>query len=85
MSGLREALIVAHDFVLPYFLGQDWTPITSALRAGNFFVTTGEIFAGELPTIEARFEDEHDLATLLALVAGLLPLALALLPLPLPL
>jgi pyruvate,orthophosphate dikinase len=27
--------------------------------------TTGEIFAGELPTIEARFEDEHDLATLL--------------------
>ena len=28
--------------------------------------TTGEIFAGELPTIEARFEDEHDLATLLS-------------------
>ena len=27
--------------------------------------TTGEIFAGELPTIEAQFEDEHDLATLL--------------------
>ena len=27
--------------------------------------TTGEIFEGELPTIEARFEDEHDLATLL--------------------
>jgi pyruvate,orthophosphate dikinase len=27
--------------------------------------TTGEIYAGELPTIEARFEDEHDLATLL--------------------
>jgi pyruvate,orthophosphate dikinase len=27
--------------------------------------TTGEIFAGELPTIEARYEDEHDLATLL--------------------
>jgi pyruvate, orthophosphate dikinase len=27
--------------------------------------TTGEIVAGELPTIEARFEDEHDLATLL--------------------
>ncbi|MEP6469216.1 MAG: putative PEP-binding protein, partial [Chloroflexota bacterium] len=27
---------------------------------------TGEIFAGELPTIEARFEDEHDLATLLS-------------------
>jgi pyruvate,orthophosphate dikinase len=28
--------------------------------------TTGEIYAGELPTIEARFEDEHDLATLLS-------------------
>jgi pyruvate,orthophosphate dikinase len=28
--------------------------------------TTGEIFSGELPTIEARFEDEHDLATLLS-------------------
>jgi pyruvate,orthophosphate dikinase len=27
--------------------------------------TTGEIFAGELPTIAARFEDEKDLATLL--------------------
>jgi pyruvate,orthophosphate dikinase len=27
--------------------------------------TTGEIYAGELPTIEARYEDEHDLATLL--------------------
>jgi pyruvate,orthophosphate dikinase len=27
--------------------------------------TTGEIYAGELPTIEARFEDEHDLAILL--------------------
>jgi pyruvate,orthophosphate dikinase len=27
--------------------------------------TTGEFFAGELPTIESRFEDEHDLATLL--------------------
>ena len=27
--------------------------------------TTGEVFAGELPTIEPRFEDEHDLATLL--------------------
>ena len=27
--------------------------------------TTGEIFAGELPTIEAHFEDDHDLATLL--------------------
>ena len=27
--------------------------------------TTGEVFAGELPTIEPTFEDEHDLATLL--------------------
>src|SRR4029453_8685061 len=45
------------------------------MRAGSMTVkegdvisidgTTGEIYEGELPTIEARFEDEHDLATLL--------------------
>jgi len=45
------------------------------VRAGNVTVaegdmlsidgTTGEIYAGELPTIEARFEDERELAVLL--------------------
>ena len=34
-------------------------------KLGVQAATTGEIYAGELPTIEARFEDEHDLATLL--------------------
>jgi pyruvate,orthophosphate dikinase len=40
----------------------------STVREGEMISidgTTGEIYAGELPTIEARFEDEHDLATLL--------------------
>jgi pyruvate,orthophosphate dikinase len=32
--------------------------------------TSGEVYAGELPTIEARFEDEHDLATLLGWADG---------------
>jgi pyruvate,orthophosphate dikinase len=32
--------------------------------------TTGEIYAGALPTIEARFEDEKDLATLLGWADG---------------
>src|SRR5438876_4618088 len=31
----------------------------------SFNATTGEIDAGELPTIEARFEDERELAVLL--------------------
>jgi pyruvate,orthophosphate dikinase len=40
----------------------------STVREGEMISidgTTGEIYAGELPTIEARYEDEHDLATLL--------------------
>jgi pyruvate, orthophosphate dikinase len=73
-----HAAVVARSMGLPCVAGAealriDYTERT--MRAGDVTVregemisidgTTGEIYAGELPTIEARFEDEHDLATLL--------------------
>jgi pyruvate,orthophosphate dikinase len=74
-----HAAVVARSMGLPCVAGAESLRIDYAkreMRAGNVTVregdmisidgTTGEIFAGELPTIEARFEDEHDLATLLS-------------------
>ena len=73
-----HAAVVARSMGLPCVAGAESLKIDYAKRAmlaGSATVaegdvisidgTTGEIFAGELPTIEARFEDEHDLATLL--------------------
>jgi pyruvate,orthophosphate dikinase len=73
-----HAAVVARSMGLPCVAGAESLRIDYAsrqMRAGPATVsegdvisidgTTGEIFAGELPTIEARFEDEHDLATLL--------------------
>jgi pyruvate,orthophosphate dikinase len=73
-----HAAVVARSMGLPCVAGAESVKIDYAkrqMRAGSVTVaegdvisidgTTGEIFAGELPTIEARFEDEHDLATLL--------------------
>jgi len=73
-----HAAVVARSMGLPCVAGAESLKIDYAkrqMRAGSTTVaegetisidgTTGEIFAGELPTIEARFEDEHDLATLL--------------------
>jgi pyruvate, orthophosphate dikinase len=73
-----HAAVVARSMGLPCVAGAESLQIdyaTRTMRAGGSTVregemisidgTTGEIFAGELPTIEARFEDEHDLATLL--------------------
>jgi pyruvate,orthophosphate dikinase len=74
-----HAAVVARSMGLPCVAGAETLRIDYAkreMRAGKTTVregdmisidgTTGEIFAGELPTIEARFEDEHDLATLLS-------------------
>ena len=74
-----HAAVVARSMGLPCVAGAETLKIDYAkreLKAGKATVregdmisidgTTGEIFAGELPTIEARFEDEHDLATLLS-------------------
>jgi pyruvate,orthophosphate dikinase len=73
-----HAAVVARSMGLPCVAGAESLKIDYAkreMRAGSVSIkegdvisidgTTGEIFAGELPTIEARFEDEHDLATLL--------------------
>jgi pyruvate, orthophosphate dikinase len=73
-----HAAVVARSMGLPCVAGAEALRIDYGKRqmqAGGVTVsegdmisidgTTGEIFAGELPTIEARFEDEHDLATLL--------------------
>ena len=73
-----HAAVVARSMGLPCVAGAESLKIDYAkrqMRAGSVTVkegemisidgTTGEIYAGELPTIEARFEDEHDLATLL--------------------
>ncbi|HTI29297.1 MAG TPA: pyruvate, phosphate dikinase [Methylomirabilota bacterium] len=73
-----HAAVVARSMGLPCVAGAESLQIDYAARtmeAGGSTVregemisidgTTGEIYAGELPTIEARFEDEHDLATLL--------------------
>src|SRR5687768_10545335 len=73
-----HAAVVARSMGLPCVAGAESLQIDYAkreMRAGSATVkegdiisidgTTGEIFAGELPTIEARFEDEHDLAILL--------------------
>ncbi|MDQ4034503.1 MAG: pyruvate, phosphate dikinase [Chloroflexota bacterium] len=74
-----HAAVVARSMGLPCVAGAETLKINYAgreMRTGSVTVaegdlisidgTTGEIFAGELPTIEARFEDEHDLATLLS-------------------
>ena len=73
-----HAAVVARSMGLPCVAGAESLKIDYAkrvMRAGSVTVsegdmisidgTTGEIYAGELPTIEARFEDEHDLSTLL--------------------
>ncbi len=73
-----HAAVVARSMGLPCVAGAESLKIDYAkrqMRAGSAVIaegdmisidgTTGEIYAGELPTIEARFEDEHDLATLL--------------------
>ncbi|HEY6607796.1 MAG TPA: pyruvate, phosphate dikinase, partial [Candidatus Limnocylindria bacterium] len=73
-----HAAVVARSMGLPCVAGAESLKIDYArreMRAGSSVVregdvisidgTTGEIYAGELPTIDARFEDEHDLATLL--------------------
>jgi pyruvate,orthophosphate dikinase len=73
-----HAAVVARSMGLPCVAGAESLRIDYAkrqMRAGGATVsegdmisidgTTGEIYAGELPTIEARFEDEHELATLL--------------------
>jgi pyruvate,orthophosphate dikinase len=73
-----HAAVVARSMGLPCVAGAEALRIDYAareMRAGGVSVaegdmisidgTTGEIYAGELPTIEARFEDEKDLATLL--------------------
>ena len=73
-----HAAVVARSLGLPCVAGAETLRIDyrgRAMQAGKVTVnegdmisidgTTGEIYAGELPTIEARFEDEHDLATLL--------------------
>ena len=73
-----HAAVVARSMGLPCVAGAETLKIDYSkrqMRAGSVTVnegdiisidgTTGEIFAGELPTIEARFEDEHDLAILL--------------------
>jgi pyruvate,orthophosphate dikinase len=73
-----HAAVVARSMGLPCVAGAETLRIdyrAQSMRAGEKVVsegdmisidgTTGEIYAGELPTIEARFEDEHDLATLL--------------------
>ena len=73
-----HAAVVARSMGLPCVAGAEALKIDypkRLMRAGSVTVnegdmisidgTTGEIYAGELPTIEARFEDEHDLATLL--------------------
>jgi pyruvate,orthophosphate dikinase len=74
-----HAAVVARSMGLPCVAGAESLRIDYAertMRAGGVTVregemisidgTTGEIYAGELPTIEARFEDEHDLAALLS-------------------
>jgi pyruvate,orthophosphate dikinase len=73
-----HAAVVARSMGLPCVAGAESLKIDYAkrvMRAGSVTInegdmisidgTTGEIYAGELPTIDARFEDEHDLATLL--------------------
>jgi pyruvate,orthophosphate dikinase len=78
-----HAAVVARSMGLPCVAGAETLRIDYAkreVRAGSSVVhegdmisidgTTGEIYAGELPTIEARFEDEHDLATLLEWADG---------------
>jgi len=73
-----HAAVVARSMGLPCVAGAESLQIdyeARTMQAGAALVregemisidgTTGEIFAGELPTIEAVFEDEHDLATLL--------------------
>jgi len=78
-----HAAVVARSMGLPCVAGAETLKIDypkRQMRAGDRVITegevisidgtTGEIFAGELPTIEARFEDEHDLATLLGWADG---------------
>jgi pyruvate,orthophosphate dikinase len=73
-----HAAVVARSMGLPCVAGAESLKIdyskremsagSATVREGDMISidgTTGEIYVGELPTIEARFEDEHDLATLL--------------------
>ncbi len=73
-----HAAVVARSMGLPCVAGAETLKIdyakrqmrtaTGTVAEGDLISidgTTGEIYEGELPTIEARFEDEHDLATLL--------------------
>jgi len=73
-----HAAVVARSMGLPCVAGAESLKINYVkreMRAGSKTIsegemisidgTSGEIYAGELPTIEARYEDEHDLATLL--------------------
>ena len=79
-----HAAVVARSMGLPCVAGAESLRIdydARRMEAGGVKVaegdmisidgTTGEIFAGELATIEARFEDEEDLATLLGWADGL--------------
>ena len=74
-----HAAVVARSMGLPCVAGAESLRIDYTkrqMRAGDVTVaegdmisidgTTGEIYAGELPTIEARFEDERELAVLLS-------------------
>ena len=77
--GDQPRRVVARSLGLPCVAGAETLRIDYGkreMKAGKVTIregdmisidgTTGEVFAGELPTIEARFEDEHDLATLLS-------------------
>jgi pyruvate,orthophosphate dikinase len=78
-----HAAVVARSMGLPCVAGAESLKIdyrSQTMTAGDKLVnegdmisidgTTGEIYAGALPTIEARFEDEKDLATLLGWADG---------------
>ncbi len=73
-----HAAVVARSMGLPCVAGAESLKIdyrSQTMTAGDKLInegdmisidgTTGEIYAGALPTIEARFQDEKDLATLL--------------------
>ena len=73
-----HAAVVARSLGLPCVAGVESLRVdyeARTVRAGDVTLregdtisidgTTGEVFAGALATIEPRFEDEHDLATLL--------------------
>jgi pyruvate,orthophosphate dikinase len=78
-----HAAVVARSMGLPCVAGAESLKIdyrSQTMTAGDKLInegdmisidgTTGEIYVGALPTIEARFEDEKDLATLLGWADG---------------